>query len=430
METCSWNPCLWTCSCEPCLVFRTLLARLFPGTLLGNPVPANLFLETFPCNLFLETCSWALLGNCSWNPGNRLWEPYLETASWQPNLAWEHLLGYLLGNLFLGTLLGNLFLGTLLGNLFLGDLLGNQLAGNLAWEPLPGNTCWRPVLEPCFVWKNTFLEILLGNPFFETLIGNVCWNSFLETFSWKPLLKLISETWEPVPGNLALEPLHANPCLGTCSWEPCLETASWEPGDLAQWHFGCSDLLRGLCCGWRPQAYAVGEKLHTLAYNLWPGSSLMSLPFAAGNQNIARWNAGEWKSKNPLLLPCFPIRALDEIECATQPFKASFKKKSRTLRSCDHGSAAPITTGFHIEVRLPVALASQHPSQSRSGASHRVLRHGGDSTPSAWHWKKGGRVPLNISDWSFLRRALTGPTLTIIKIFQCGQLTRWWERLR
>ena len=113
----------------------------------------------------------------------------------------------------------------------------------------------------------------------------------------------VSQSWNrgfPVPGP-AWEPLAGNPCLGTCSWEPlgnlflgtllgnqpCLATSSWEPGsqpcavriwllrgilleketlpgnlvpNLAPCGFRCPDLLRSLYYGWRPEAYAVGEK--------------------------------------------------------------------------------------------------------------------------------------------------------------------------
>ena len=101
----------------------------------------------------------------------------------------------------------------MLGNLFLGTL-----AGNLAWKPLPEN----PAGEA--------LPGSLGNLFLGTLLGNI----FLGTFA-----------------NLAWEPFFET-LLGNLFWNlawACLGTPSWEPGNLAQWDFGCSDLLRDLYYG-------------------------------------------------------------------------------------------------------------------------------------------------------------------------------------
>ena len=224
--------------CEPCL-----------GTLLGNPL-LGIFENFWEWNLcdpclgtFLGTSSWESLGTSSWtlltnlaceplaenlSPGNF----FLGTSSWEPLRS---LLGNLPGNLFLG-IFGNLFLNLaykpclrtscwepfswklLPGNLFLGTFA--IPAWEPSWEPLLGNL-WEPLPEPCL----------------QTLPANLLLGTFLlETSSWEPLL-----------GNLC------DPCLGTLLGNP-----SWEPGNVSQWDFRCSDL--DLYYGWRPQAYAVGEK--------------------------------------------------------------------------------------------------------------------------------------------------------------------------
>ena len=109
-------------------------------------------------------------------------------------------------------------LGTLLGHLFLETSSWKHLLENLFWEP-------------CFVWENMFLEILLGkccletlkpgNLAWEPLPGNLAWEPCLGTSSWEPCLG--TSCWEPLLGNLFLG-TSWKPYLGTCSWEPCLET--------------------------------------------------------------------------------------------------------------------------------------------------------------------------------------------------------------
>ena len=254
LDTCAWTPVPGhlACKCVP----GSFASELLLGNLAWEPVPGNLFLGTTPIlgNLVWEpcvgTCSWELLGtlgtllrNLFLNLGNLAWEPV------PGNLAWElRFLGILLRNLAwgpcLGTLLGNLAWELCLETCSWEPCLGT-FSGNLAWEALPGNLAWesgfwllRPAPGPLLwlktpslcCWGNMFLEILLWNRFFETLIENVSWNSCPGTFSWEPLLgNLLLGTlaWEALPGNLA--------------WEPCAV------------RFGCSDLLRDLYYGWRPQ---------------------------------------------------------------------------------------------------------------------------------------------------------------------------------
>ena len=163
---------------------------------------ANLFLG-FASELFLGKLAWEPVPGCPWKPVPGYL--FLDTYPWKPCVV---------------TLLGNLLLGPLLGHLFLGTV------GNLC-KPAPGN-----------------------NLFLGTLLRNLAWEPALWNLASKPVLANFWEPWEPLPENLAWEP-----CLGTSSWESCLGTSSWE-----QWDFGCSDLLRELYYGWRPQAYAVGEK--------------------------------------------------------------------------------------------------------------------------------------------------------------------------
>ena len=313
-QTCSWEPCFGTSSWgpwEPCLAIvsgslsqlwetclETLLGdfagepclEIWLGNLVWKPTLGNLFLGTLLGNLVLGTFK---------NFGN-LFLGSLGTLV--KNLAWELCFG----------MFGNLFLGTF-GNLAWTPCLGNLL-GNLAWEPgfgtLLGQPCLgtgtlgiqifaAPTCSGTFTmaeslslrcWGNMFLESLLANRFFETLIENFSWNSCLGTFAQEPLLgnlflgTLATSSWEP-----CLEPLPGNLCepglgtlLGNLAWKPVPENLAWEPlpgnlaweslpGNLAweplprnlawaQWDFGCSDLLRDLYYGWRPQAYAVGEK--------------------------------------------------------------------------------------------------------------------------------------------------------------------------
>ena len=306
LGTCSWHLSLETLRGN--LAWKSALGNLFLGTFgnLWEPVPGNLFLGTLLRNLAWEPALWNLaskpvLGNFwePWEPvacvgtllrnlflgtqepleifrnlflGTLLWEPCLAICCWGPfgtlgnlfgNLAWgpclETWLGNLaLGDLFLETCFREPCLGNLgkFGELFLGTL--GTLVKNLAWEPLPGNLAWQPLSGNLCV--GTF-ETLLGNlawkPFCETLLGNLDWEPRLGTWlgnlAWEPCLE--TSSWEPRLATFSWEP-----CLGTCSWEPCLGTPSWEPGNLAQCDFGCSDLLRDLYYGWRPQAYAVGEK--------------------------------------------------------------------------------------------------------------------------------------------------------------------------
>ena len=151
-----------------------------------------------------------LLGNLAWEPVpvNLAWEPLPENLAWEP----------------------------LPGNPCLGISSWEPCLGTSSWKPCLGTSCWEPLLGNLYL--GTLLGILLGNllvdPFLGTLLGN---------------LLLGTLAWEPFPGNLAWE----------FSWE-------WEPfpgnllGNLAQCGFGCFDLLRDLYYGWRPQAYAVGEK--------------------------------------------------------------------------------------------------------------------------------------------------------------------------
>ena len=117
-------------------------------------------------------------------------------------------------------------------------------------ELVPGTWSCEPCLETCSQ---------------EPCLEPPC----LQTHSWKPFLQPFS--WKPVPGNLAWEPVPGNPCLttvsGTLAWEPCLGTCSWEPGlGILPGNFACKPVpgkFNWKSCsrgGWRPQAYAVGEK--------------------------------------------------------------------------------------------------------------------------------------------------------------------------
>ena len=73
--------------------------------------------------------------------------------------------------------------------------------------------------------------------------------------------------WGPVPGNLCFGTVPGNPDLGTqplfaniitLVWDLFLATLAWE---LWSWDFGLLRLASNLLYyGWRPQAYAVGEK--------------------------------------------------------------------------------------------------------------------------------------------------------------------------
>jgi len=78
--------------------------------------------------------------------------------------------------------------------------------------------------------------------------------------------------WETLPRNLAWEPLPGNPVpnLGPCGFG-CFEGLSWKRKPFLGTRFPtlrcanlaaptCSDLLRNLYYGCRPQAYTVGEK--------------------------------------------------------------------------------------------------------------------------------------------------------------------------
>ena len=149
------------------------------------------------------------MGTCSWEPvaGNLAWEPLPENLAWEPacwepcfdtsslkpllEMSWD-----LLGKTCSWkSCLGNL--GTLLGNLFLETSSWKHLLETLFWEP-------------CFAWKNMFLENLLGK-------------RFLGTLKTVPEIRACKTcSWEPCLGTLFLGTLF----LGTSSWEPCLGTSS------------------------------------------------------------------------------------------------------------------------------------------------------------------------------------------------------------
>ena len=215
-------------------------------------------------------------------------------SDWEPLLA-NLFLGTLLENLFLATLLEKLFLGTLLVNLFLGNLFGNLFLGTCCCEPCLGTSFWKHCLgssllgtllghlfletsswkhlfenlfwEPCFAWKNMFLEILLGK-----LAGN------LENSSWNPCLQnlflgtLGTCSWKPLPGNPCLGTLLGTswePCLGTSSWEPCLVTSSWEPClGTSCWEPLLGNLFL-VTSSWEP---CFGTLLGNLAWEPLPGN--------------------------------------------------------------------------------------------------------------------------------------------------------------
>ena len=153
------------------------------------------------------------------------WTPCLQICSWD-----------LLRNSCLVNSLGNLSLETCSWEPVLGHLSLETLRGNLAWEPPPA---WEPLgifanlLQVITCSWEACLETWLGNLLFGTLLRNL----FLRTFG--------------NPGNLF---------LGTLLGNLASERLPGNLGNLVQWDFGCSDLLRDLYYGWRPQVYAVGEK--------------------------------------------------------------------------------------------------------------------------------------------------------------------------
>ena len=220
------KPCLGTCSWEPCwqpiarnlprefclLEPEPVLGNLFFEPLLGKPVLCEDCLQTCPWEPCLGTCPWKpCLGTCSQGPCLVTLLPCKETCSWNPCLGtW-------------------------------GAVRETPCLWTCSCEPCLETCSQEPCLEtlPClrtYSWK-PFLQPFLGNLFLGTLIGNLFLGTLLGNCFWNPSLE---------------------PCLGTCSWEPGLGIV---PGNLAcepvPGKYAWKSCSLG---GWRPQAYAVGEK--------------------------------------------------------------------------------------------------------------------------------------------------------------------------